>query len=65
MRALDYNDLAADRNTVAIVQAMEALLDSQAGGKPGGLVEVNGPQGGLVLRLPGKAEATVLYAGKV
>ena len=61
MRALDYNDVSADRNTVAIVQAMEALLDRQARGEPGGMVEVNGPRGGLVLLTPGKAEATVLY----
>jgi predicted dehydrogenase len=65
MRALTYNDVSADRNTVAIVQAMEALLDQQARGEPGGMVEVNGPRGGLVLTLPGKAEATVLYPGRV
>jgi hypothetical protein len=65
MRALDYNDVGADRNTVAIVQAMEALLERQARGEPGGLVEVNGPRGGLVLLTPGKAEATVLYPGPV
>src|SRR5260370_27784465 len=35
MRGLDYNDVAADRNTVAIVQAMEALLQHQANGNPG------------------------------
>jgi D-galacturonate reductase len=65
MRALPYNDLGADRNTVAIVQAMEALLARQAQGQPGGLVEVNGPRGGLVLLTPGSAEASVLYAGLV
>ncbi|MBI2804117.1 MAG: Gfo/Idh/MocA family oxidoreductase [Planctomycetes bacterium] len=65
MRALDYNDVSADRNTVAIVQAMEALLTRQARGEPGGLVEVNGPRGGLVLLTPGKAEAAVLYPGTV
>ena len=65
MRALHYNDLAADRNTVAIVQAMEALLDQQAARKPAGVVEVNGAGGGLVLRLPGKSEAVVLYRDKV
>jgi D-galacturonate reductase len=65
MRALPYNDVSADRNTVAIVQAMEALLARQAQGQPGGLVEVNGPRGGLVLLTPGSAEATVLYAGRV
>ncbi len=65
MRALTYNDVGADRNTVAIVQAMEALLDLQASGQPAGLVEVNGPKGGLVLWTPRKTEATVLYSGVV
>jgi predicted dehydrogenase len=65
MRALTYNDVTADRNTVAIVQAMEALLARQAAGHPAGVVEVNGPRGGLVLLTPGSAEATVLYHGAV
>src|SRR5213078_1289887 len=39
MRALTYNDVSADRNTVAIVQAMEALLGCQAQGQPGCVVE--------------------------
>ena len=65
MRSLQYNDVSADRNTVAIVQAMEALLASQAQGQPGCVVEVNGPHGGLVLLTPGKSEATVLYAERV
>jgi hypothetical protein len=65
MRGLTYNDVSADRNTVAIVQAMEALLERQAKGEPGGLVEVNGAGGGLVLRVPGKADANVLYAERV
>lgn len=65
MRALTYNDVSADRNAVAIVQAMEALLTRQASGRPAGVVEVNGPRGGLVLLKPGNAEATVLYAGRV
>jgi D-galacturonate reductase len=62
MRALGYNDLAADRNTVAVVQAMEALLQRQAKGHPGGYVEVNAPNGsGLVMRVPGQVEPVVLY----
>jgi D-galacturonate reductase len=65
MRGLAYNDLAADRNTVAIVQAMEALLERQAAEEPGGLVEVNGPHGGLVVLTPGRAEVSVLYEGRV
>ncbi len=65
MRALDYNDISADRNTVAIVQAMEALLARQARGQPGCLVEVNGPRGGLVLHMPGSNESAILYPGRV
>ena len=65
MRALHYNDVEADRNTVAVVQAMEAILQRHAKGQPGGLVEVNGPLGGLALRLPGQSEPTVLYDGRV
>ena len=61
MRALTYNDLSADRNTVAIVQALEALLERHAAGRPGCVVEVNGPVGGLVLSMPGQTEAVVLY----
>jgi D-galacturonate reductase len=49
MRALKYNDLSADRNCVAIVQGMEAILGRHAAGDPGCSVEVNGNSGGLVL----------------
>lgn len=65
MRRLTYNDVSADRNTVAIVQAMEALLQQHAAGKPGCLVEVNGTDGGLVLRISGQAKPVVLYPGRV
>ncbi len=65
MRALAYNDVSADRNTVAVVQAMEAVLERHAKGRPGCVVEVNAPEGGLVLRRPGRAEPEVLYPGRV
>ncbi|MCS7046890.1 MAG: Gfo/Idh/MocA family oxidoreductase, partial [Gemmataceae bacterium] len=65
MRALHYNDVAADRNTVAVVQAMEAILAEHAAGRPACVVEVNAPEGGLVLRAPGRSESRVLYAGRV
>src|SRR5205814_10656934 len=35
MRTLAYADLSADRNTVAVVQALEAILQRQAAGQPG------------------------------
>src|SRR5205814_6448354 len=65
MRALAYNDLSADRNTVAVVQALEAILAEHAAGRPGCLVEVNGRNGGLALYRPGTSEPEVLYAGQV
>jgi predicted dehydrogenase len=65
MRALTYNDLSADRNTVAVVQALEAILDSHARGRPGSIVDVNGSEGGLVQRYPGDTRAVVLYPGPV
>jgi predicted dehydrogenase len=65
MRALTYNDLSADRNTVATVQALEAILARHAAGQPDAVVAVNGPLGGLVLQAPGRADAEVLYAPPV
>jgi len=65
MRALAYNDITADRNCVAIVQALEAILARAATGNPGCLVKVNGPAGGLALYEPGNATPLVLYQGRV
>jgi predicted dehydrogenase len=65
VRCLTYNDVSADRNTVAVVQALEAILQAHAAGRPGSMVEVNGPAGGLVLHTPGRAEPVALYPGKV
>jgi hypothetical protein len=64
MRGLAYNDLSADRNCVAIVQAMEAILQCHATGEPGARVEVNGEHGGLVLWRQAQKPA-VLYSGRV
>jgi hypothetical protein len=47
------------------VQALEAILEEHAAGRPGAVVEVNALEGGLVLRRPGDAEARVLYPGSV
>jgi D-galacturonate reductase len=62
MKALAYNDLSAERNSVAIVQALEAILAEHAAGRPGGVVTTND---GLVLHLPGVSEPKVLYAKPV
>lgn len=65
MQRLGYNDLAADRQTVAAVQALEAILDHHVAGEPDCVVRVNDARGGLVLYRPGKVEPVVLYEGTV
>ncbi len=65
IRRLDYNDIAADRQTVAAVQALEAILARQRDGEPDCVVRVNDAKGGLVLYRPGSSAAQVLYEGKV
>jgi hypothetical protein len=65
MQALTYNDLSADRNVVAIVQALEAILERHVADEPGCSAHINAPEGGLVLRRPGRAEGVVLYAEEV
>jgi len=64
-RALSYNDLSADRQVVAAVQALEAILERQAAGESDCVVRINDGQGGVVLYRPGKAEPVVLYDGTV
>jgi D-galacturonate reductase len=65
MRALAYNDLGADRNVVAAVQALEAILRHHGAGRPGGMVTVNSPKPGLWLWLPGWSEAECLHPANV
>jgi len=60
-----YNDIASDRQTVAAVQAMEAILDQHVSGNPDCVVRVNESGGGLVLYIPGQAEGIVLYKDQV
>lgn len=61
MRSLHYNDVSADRQVVAAVQAMEAILARHAAGEPDCVVKVNDDRGGLVLYRPGSKESEVLY----
>jgi hypothetical protein len=61
MRKLTYNDVSADRNVVAIVQALEAILARHAKCQPGSMVEVNATEGGLILRKPGELNPLILY----
>jgi len=65
MGKLAYNDLSADRQVVAAVQGLEAILARQQAGRPDCVVRVNDPRGGLVLYEPGTGDAEVLYAPKV
>ncbi len=65
MNQLAYNDVRSDRQTVAAVAALEAILNRHAGGEPDCVVRVNDSRGGLVLYRPGKAEPEVLYGPQV
>lgn len=64
-QSLNYNDLSADRQSVAAVQALEAILEYHAAGEPDCVVRVNDLQGGLVLYRPGKTEPVILYRPEV
>lgn len=50
---------------VVAVQAMEAILAEHAAGRPNAIVEVDAPNGGLALSLPGDAERGILYSRRV
>ncbi len=63
--ALSYNDIRADRNVVAVVQALEAILQAQAAGDPDAVVMVNDPSPGLWLFKPGVSEPDCLYGRHV
>ncbi|MBX3422427.1 MAG: Gfo/Idh/MocA family oxidoreductase [Pirellulaceae bacterium] len=60
VQALDYNDLSADRQIVAAVQALEAILKRQVQGVANCVVDINAPEGGVVLREP-SGSSHVLY----
>jgi predicted dehydrogenase len=62
LRTHDHADLSADRRVVAMVMAIEAILAAHAGGRPNGVVTVNGSAGGLVLEWPGSTDLRVLHA---
>jgi hypothetical protein len=65
MNRLAYNDVRSDRNTVAVVQALEAILVAQADGHPDAVVKVNTPSPGLHLFKPGVVEPISLYEHRV
>lgn len=61
LRKLNYGEMAADRQVVAAVQAMEAILQRHAAGTPNCVVQVNHSAGGLVLFAPGQSAPEILY----
>ena len=63
VRELGYNDVSADRQVVAAVQAMEAILARQHAGVPNCVVTVS--DDGLLLHEPGKKQCEILYSGVV
>lgn len=65
MRQLTYNDLSADRQVVAAVQALEAILKYHSRGEPECVARINDPRGGLVIYRPGQPDPEVLYAARV
>ncbi|MSR57710.1 MAG: Gfo/Idh/MocA family oxidoreductase [Planctomycetaceae bacterium] len=65
MQQLTYNELAADRQTVAAVQSLEAILDRQYRARPDCVVRVNDERGGLVLYDPHGDKPEVLYESPV
>lgn len=65
IRQLHYNDLSADRQVVAAVHALEAILGRAAHGQPDCVARINDERGGLVLYPPGQAQPEVLYAPAV
>ena len=64
-RELHYNELSSDRQVIAAVQSLEAILEYQAAGESDCVVRVNSDAGGLCLYRPGHAEPVVLYDGRV
>jgi hypothetical protein len=64
MRELGYNDLSADRQVVASVQALEAILAEAAQGRPDAVASYDAESGKLTLAWPGVAETRVLHPGR-
>ena len=64
MRALGYNDLSADRQVVAAVQALEAILEEAAKGNANAVVTYESESGRLSLARPGVAQPRVLHPGR-
>src|SRR5262249_45281807 len=59
-RRLAYNDLSADKQVVAAVQALEAILKHHADGKPGGVVTFADDCTHPEISLPGESPPVAL-----
>jgi hypothetical protein len=56
LSSLTYNDLSADRQVVAAVQALEAILSRAAAGTPDCVARFDTATGRLTIAAPGSAE---------
>lgn len=63
-RRLGYNDLIADRQVVAAVQALEAILDRAYRGQPDCVARYAAETGALTLYAPGSAHTELLHLGR-
>jgi len=63
MNSLDYNNLSADRQVVAAVHAVEAILEKAAAGEPNCIVNY-GDDGSLNLFNPNSLQSETLSSGK-
>ena len=61
IQSLAYNDISSDWQTVAAVQALEAILEFHANGEPDCIVRLGDPNGNLVLYRPGVADPVRLF----
>ncbi|MBM3970764.1 MAG: hypothetical protein FJ302_13035 [Planctomycetes bacterium] len=64
IQTLSYKDLASDRQTVAAVQTLKAILAHASKGEPDCIMRVNDSKGGLGLYRVSKPKLDVLYAAK-
>lgn len=61
MKTLQYNDIQHDRRVVAVIHALEAILQKQLSGKIQGIVTVDEPSPGLWLWNLGQSQPEQLY----
>jgi predicted dehydrogenase len=62
MQELQYNDASADRQVVAAVQAVEAILEEAVAGRPDAVVRFSESRDSLVLQHPGSGTMRQLWS---